>query len=329
MASALSKHEKSLESLGNLLKTKREISGLTRRDLVVKTKIPLDQLEAIEDGRLSSLPPVFAKGFLRAYANELGLDAEAILEDYRQMTGGFKNEPASAEPLAQKYVESSVGSSGGKFGLRLLVVMILVVAAATASLVLWPGLRVSLVSAVPFLAKLPGFDLPVTPADPGTSGPSSDDPFIIDPGYDDDPMPSNGNGTERAPTFDEWVSGTGQKDTIPTVTVSIDNLPPLDTVTTERQEDPVTTAPVAAPSSTPGGMLVLTSEKDRVWIQVIIDNSQPQFYLLNTGQKLSWRAEDHIIVTAGQASAIQVNWNGAAMGRLGETPVVERRFPRS
>jgi transcriptional regulator with XRE-family HTH domain len=119
--------DKSLETLGRTFKTKREINGLTRRDVVAKIKIPMDQLESIEEGRLSSLPPVFAKGFLRAYANELGLDAEAILDDYRKMTGGFKNEPASRDALVSRYVETKISSGSGRWGRYLLAGLALLV----------------------------------------------------------------------------------------------------------------------------------------------------------------------------------------------------------
>ena len=136
----VTQENKSLENLGNMLKTHREINGMTRRDVVVKTKIPLEQLESIEEGRLSSLPPVFAKGFLRAYATELGLDAEALVEDYRQMTGGFKNEPASREPLAPKYIETSVGSNIGPL-LKFLLLLILIVAALGAAFWFSPAFR--------------------------------------------------------------------------------------------------------------------------------------------------------------------------------------------
>lgn len=157
--------ETSLENLGNMLKTQREINGLTRRDVVVKTKIPLDQLEFIEDGRLSSLPPVFAKGFLRAYATELGLDAEDIVENYRQLTGGFKNEPASREPLAPKYIETSVGSNMGPL-IKCLLVLILLVAALAGAFYFSPAFRATATSMFPLLER---FAPDAEPAPDGTA----------------------------------------------------------------------------------------------------------------------------------------------------------------
>ncbi len=309
MSSLFSSHEKSLEALGNLLKTKREISGLTRRDVAVKTKIPLDQLEAIEDGRLSSLPPVFAKGFLRAYANELGLDAEAVLDDYRQMTKVSPNEAAAkSDTLTNKYVESSVGPSPWRPGPRALVALVLIVAAAAISLWLWPGLRASAVELVPFLAHLPGFEAPA----PGEAQPSEDsllaqDPFAM-------PLPEAAD-AEAAETE----------------TAQAPESPKVQSVGGALSPPPWAGQASAAPAepAAPGGTLLLASQKDRVWIQVIVDGGQPQYFLLNSGQKVIWRAEDHIIVTAGQAGSLLVNWNGQDLGPLGDRPVVERRFPQS
>ncbi len=132
-----------LDELGSLLKVKREVNGLSRRDAALKIKIPLDQLEAIEDGRLSSLPPVFARGFLRAYANELGLDAESILADYSRLTTDEgKKEPIGKESLSPKYVATSVGGKR-RFSLRVLVILVIILATAIMAWQLLPGLKSS------------------------------------------------------------------------------------------------------------------------------------------------------------------------------------------
>lgn len=288
--------DKSLVGLGNLLKTKREIHGLTRRDVVVKIKIPLEQLEAIEDGRLSSLPPVFAKGFLRAYANELGLDAETILEDYRQMTGGFKNEPASRESLSAHYVESSVGAekSGGHKGLYitlgLLVFLIL-------ALFLWPGLRYGLGSSIPLLGYVPGFkpgeaSTPTPPQEP------SGDPIpdkVTEPGPS--PVP---------PPEDDIFVGDPISE------------PVHDTIR-GKLESPVVQQ---------GGTLIVASREDKVWVEVLVDDKFHEFLLLKAGEPYGWKSERQITITTGQANALNVNWNGQDLGVLSNKTVDEVTFPK-
>lgn len=160
-ANMSSRQDKSLEGLGALLKTRREVKGFTRRDIVEKIKIPMTQLEAIEDGRLSTLPPVFAKGFLRAYANELGLNAEAMMEDYRQMTGECKNEKAICEPLSPRYVEVSVGPNRWRPSPRAIVVAALVLVAFVVALGVWPSFRNFFSGEDPPLTSFPGISSPL------------------------------------------------------------------------------------------------------------------------------------------------------------------------
>lgn len=293
------KKEKNLESLGHLLKTKREIHGLTRRDVVVKIKIPLDQLEAIEEGRLSSLPPVFAKGFLRAYANELGLDAEAILEDYRQLTGGAKNDAFGREILTTPAYTENLGgrqaTGGSTAGLKVAIISTIAVAVILSlTLALMPGVRYTLGSVVPFLDKVPGFYEETRSAGnihlSGEEGDPSGEPqtqpegnpFISDPNRDD---------------ADDNDAGGG--------------------------------APWVAPESV-GGLLTLTSQQDNVWVQVEVDDQPTEHVLMRIGQEMNWRARSHIVVTSGQAQALNVTWNSRSLGPLSESGnVAQVRFPRA
>lgn len=288
--------DKSLVGLGNLLKTKREIHGLTRRDVVVKIKIPLEQLEAIEDGRLSSLPPVFAKGFLRAYANELGLDAETILEDYRQMTGGFKNEPASREPLSAHYVESSVGAEKAGGHKRLFMILGLVVFLALV-LFLWPGLRSGLGSFIPLLGNVPGFkpDVPLTlpPANEPSGEPIQDK--VADPGPGAIPPPED----------DIFVGDPISE--------------PIHDIMRGKLESPVVQQ---------GGTLIVASREDKVWVEVLVDDKFHEFLLLKAGEPYGWKSERQITITTGQANALNVNWNGQDLGVLSNKTVDEVTFPK-
>ncbi|MBU2547258.1 MAG: helix-turn-helix domain-containing protein [Proteobacteria bacterium] len=76
--------ERPLEALGRRFTEAREKRGRSLREIADKTRIQLGTLEAIESGDHSALPaPVFVKGFLRAYALQLGLDPNEIILEYR------------------------------------------------------------------------------------------------------------------------------------------------------------------------------------------------------------------------------------------------------
>jgi cytoskeleton protein RodZ len=297
--------EKSLEAMGQLLKTKREINGLTRRDIVVKIKIPLDQLEAIEDGRLSTLPPVFAKGFLRAYANELGLDAETLLDDSRKMTGGFKNEPASREPLAPRYVETSVGSIGWRPGPRLIVAGALLVAAIAVGFWLQPGWR----SAV--TALLPGGSEAETAAPPTIGGSLS-----------------------RPPSEGETVPAEPPAEPVRVDTAAAEE-PPAETAPEVAAVEPATEAPVEPaplPVLSSPTSLTLTSTKNQAWAEVTVDGGNPEFFwFARAGESAKVIASESIVVASGTAKDLLVLWDGEEeLGPLSQTTAttVRVRFPK-
>lgn len=69
----------SLEALGSLLRQTREARGLTLTEVANDTFIRSQYLQALEQADLSRLPePVYTQGFLKRYADYLGLDGETL-----------------------------------------------------------------------------------------------------------------------------------------------------------------------------------------------------------------------------------------------------------
>lgn len=73
-----------MESTGTKLKKTRLEKNLTIEDVYKKTKIHTNILLAIEEDRLSQLSPVYVKGFLKLYAEFLGLDPKEIIQEYHE-----------------------------------------------------------------------------------------------------------------------------------------------------------------------------------------------------------------------------------------------------
>lgn len=74
--------------LGNTLKQAREARELPLQEIEWATKIKGSYLEALEAEDFDSLPaPVYARGFLRAYARYLDLDPEPLIAEYNQRAG--------------------------------------------------------------------------------------------------------------------------------------------------------------------------------------------------------------------------------------------------
>jgi len=76
-------------SLGDSLRQQREKRGITLDQAAADTRIREKFLKALEDGDLQSLPgAVYTKGFLRNYAEYLGLDDEESVVQFQQERGG-------------------------------------------------------------------------------------------------------------------------------------------------------------------------------------------------------------------------------------------------
>lgn len=74
-----------MEEIGRLLRESREKLGLTLDEVENTTRIRKRHLEALESGELEELPsPVQARGFLRNYADFLGLDADEVLLQFAE-----------------------------------------------------------------------------------------------------------------------------------------------------------------------------------------------------------------------------------------------------
>ncbi len=74
------------EHFGHQLKEARLRTGRSLDDVARRTKIPSTMLEKIEQGDAASMPAdVFACGFLRAYAREVGVDGEESVMRFRRL----------------------------------------------------------------------------------------------------------------------------------------------------------------------------------------------------------------------------------------------------
>jgi cytoskeleton protein RodZ len=77
----------------------RERSGLSLTELSRRTKITADVLRAIERGDMAALPGgLYTRGFLRAFAREVGCNPDDIVRRYRET---FKETDAAAREMAQ------------------------------------------------------------------------------------------------------------------------------------------------------------------------------------------------------------------------------------
>ena len=88
-----------MPSFGETLKRERELRQISLREISEATKINLRYLEALERDDFRHLPGgVFNKGFVRAFAQFIGIDADAMVTAYLDEERSQSGAPAAALP---------------------------------------------------------------------------------------------------------------------------------------------------------------------------------------------------------------------------------------
>jgi cytoskeletal protein RodZ len=102
-----------MPEIGETLRDARMRARIDVSEIEAKTKIRAKYLRALENEEWGLLPgPTFVKSFLRTYAEALGLDGKALVEEYR-----LNNEnPSDAllEPIVSRPERPGRGRSGGR-----------------------------------------------------------------------------------------------------------------------------------------------------------------------------------------------------------------------
>ncbi len=106
-----------ISSIGQILRDKRESKNLSIEDVHEATKITVDYINALEENRFDVFPnKVYARAFLRDYANFLGLDSSILLARYEEE---YQTLPAS-EPI-----KMATGRSAWRIFVWALIIIVL------------------------------------------------------------------------------------------------------------------------------------------------------------------------------------------------------------
>jgi cytoskeleton protein RodZ len=92
--------EQEVFEIGSSLRLARERRGLRLSDIERSTRIRSRYLQALEDERFELIPGlVYAKGFLRTYADYLGLDPDRFVDELASRLPPEEEEPLASTPL--------------------------------------------------------------------------------------------------------------------------------------------------------------------------------------------------------------------------------------
>lgn len=86
------------QTVGDRLRQAREQAGLSLDQVASQTRIPMRHLQHIEREEWDALPAVtYCVGFVRSYANAIGLDGAELSREVRDKLGGLRTPVQAAE----------------------------------------------------------------------------------------------------------------------------------------------------------------------------------------------------------------------------------------
>ena len=287
-----------MSELGRLLSEARAAKGVSLAEVEAKTRIRQKYVEALESGSFADLPRgAVARGFLRSYADYLGLDADAVLALYAQESGDTEDEVPIAEPGKPRYIdyrplEVELLDTRPSLGwLRWVLALLIVLALAAAG---WWFLGRGWATGWSSLA----FWVAPTSTPTATNTPT---PWII----------------------------TATPSPVPTVTPVLAT-PTSDLLLLPTPTVPATIAPTSLPTSTPeivAQIAMSLTVSQRAWVRVVADGEVVQEGILEPGESRFWNAGESMSVRTGNGGGLSLILNGEDLGPLGDIgQVVERAW---
>lgn len=276
-------------TLGNYLRTERERRNISLEAIAQATKIILKNLEALERDEFHLLPPpVFVRGFLRAYAHHVGLDAQKILEMYERQTkdadlsGRIKN--LESEKKFPRWA-------------KILVPILLIVCG---------------VILFYYLTQTP-------PSPPSTPPPSSS--ALPSPSSPTPPPPADKT-DKVAPQSEIKAPPAVEEATPPPITPSEEKR-----IASPPSAPSLRVVPDVS-EKTPPGLSAEKKERrhvlrikaiERTWLRLKADEEKEVEALLQPREMATWTARRQFKITIGNAGGVEITFNGVRQGRLGES----------
>lgn len=270
-----------MSELGARLRQARESQGLSLAQASVDTRILQQSLAALEEGAYQRLPSdVVIRGFIRNYAQYLGLPADELIELYRRERGAtdqIRVVAATTPPRSRSYVLPSF------FGVFFVTVALVGLAYVALNAVGRIGDRTGgSIAGVAATATVP----PPSPLPTNTAGAA---PTIAIP--------------TRAPTA---IAGTtaGPAQTA----VAGGELP-----ATEPSATP--SAPIVIEITIPN-----QRGNENSWVRVQTDGNIAFEGIMRASEKLVFEAQRRVLIRAGNPPDVFVTVNGLQQGALGQNP---------
>ncbi|MCK5657501.1 MAG: RodZ domain-containing protein [Syntrophobacteria bacterium] len=299
-----------MKSLGEYLRAQRQARGIRLEQISADTRISMDMLRAIEHGNVEQLPaPIFIKGFLKAYAEKIGLDPEEVIVEYQNL---IKEAGDHQERIVKFHQRLQPQSSNKK-----LLVLVIALTLLAGLVFFWyrpssvrqqskSSSRGEFVSptAVDQRAVKSDPDSGINQAKSAQSSRRTQGELMT--GSEPDNSKLGGQAAPAASTGAE-VSKIGEGSGY--------------TSGESLQEEGI-----FSPGQSP--YLLKAEAAETTWIRISTDETGEHEYLLQPGEQLTWRASSSYKLLIGNAGGIQLYLNDEPLKQLGETgQVVYLKLP--
>ncbi len=279
-----------MESPGEYLKREREIRGISLEDISGATKIRARLLNAIENNDFDALPAApFVKGFIQAYCNYLGLDAQDALLRYESYARGIEEKKTAALAIEKESEACPRTQLSGVSGHtpeahRPYQPLSIIAIAAIALLVIIAGVYIT---SKRHASTAPDYSQPQTEGSVAESKNAA--------------PPQQLDAENRTDISNSAASSTPLK----------------------QEETPIKEAPPVQDVKKENLTLVIEAVKP-AWIKAEIDGRTPFEVSLRDGERVKWTAKEKFSILIGNAGGVHVIFNGNPLKRLGEAGEVVR-----
>ena len=280
--------------IGDILRQERERQNLTVKDIEQGTSIRALYIEAIENGDYQTLPgEVYTKGFIRNYANFLKLDADDCVGRYvsENHSGQAMAEAVREEhPRKETPVRDTSDFSQASAGSQ-------VKKSSSTNY----GM---VAAAVALIAVLGGGAY-----------------FLLGDGSHPTPkQPAGQVQQEKKPASGKTAEKPASS--------AKESAPVADTGKGQSPQTQNTFQPASAEKKA-NDVQVTAKFTDRCWTKVVADGKTVYEGIAEEGKTMSWKGNENVTITAGNAGAMELTHNGKSLGKAGATgQVVDKVFTR-
>jgi cytoskeletal protein RodZ len=289
-----------LRSLGSDLKAVREAKGFSLKDVNDKTRISVTILNSIEKGDFHLLPPgVYARNFIRKYADFLGADSQSILEQLK------REEERTAPPILKKETVGVSPVSDRRF---------------------WKYLAIG-IAALLLIAILVWFLNSFWNADKPVGMPKISQGDVVDSATSRTMSSVSDNAIVKGDKVPPLSAMPPQAtpDVLPSQATAAGNPQPPSLPNVPAQNNANVPAMVNSADINPqeakgvqGPYRLIIEAKERTWLRIQTDNKETAQIMMRPGEKIERKAQDRFTLDIGNAAGVSVLFQGRKLENLGK-----------